>query len=115
MSLESLGSFYAMGRSVRVDTGKVNGKYTETLTGTDDEQKAYLTAGFCAMAAINAGVSAVGQLLTMNDVDDKGVTNEKLEQIGFLIVNLGELGYAINNDIQYATHVRVNGGSIVHD
>ncbi|MBK7414322.1 MAG: hypothetical protein IPJ38_03570 [Dechloromonas sp.] len=42
-------------------------------------------------------------------------TNEKLEQIGYLIVHLGDLGFAINNDIQYATHVRVNGGCIAHD
>lgn len=115
MSLETLGSFYQMGRSIRVKACEVDGKYTETLTGTDDEQKAYISAGHAAMSAITSGISAIGQMLTLNDVDDHGITNRKLEQIGYLIVHLGDLGFAINNDIDYVTHVRVRGGAIIHN
>jgi hypothetical protein len=117
MSLDSLGAFYQMGRTIRVDTScnKEARQYTETLTGTDEEQKAYIAAGFDAVTALAAGVSAIGKLLALSDADDKGVTNETMEQVGYLVTHLGELTYAITSDLQYVTHVRVNGGVITHN
>jgi len=60
------------------------------------------------MAKTNS--TAVAAALTQNQI-----TNRKLEQIGHLIVHLGDLGFAINNDIDYVTHVRVRGGAIIHN
>jgi hypothetical protein len=104
MSLSPTAEFFRDAQDVSI--AFVDDRYV--VTSDIEKAREIASQGEQAVQALCYGLSSIGYLIATLDTEDKGVDSRELSGIGYLIRNVADLTYVMNEEVGHLR--RVLGG-----